>query len=410
MKRVFMMLLSVVTLSLFAGIRVSNVKVLSGYPWQEVVIGYTITGMAEDLACLQISVKDSVDDETYECKNVEGLSLAEGNHVVKWNASKDGAKFKSNDVQVTVKIGKPLYYVVDLSCGASATSYPVTGLINIPKSGWTDEYKTTKLVLRRIEPGTFMMGRRSTDYPGAQDSGVHEVTLTRPYYIGVFEVTQLQWELVMGIRPRRSYSREYERRPVQFVSYDMIRGSSAGAGWPVSSDVDKTSFLGVLRTKTGLDFDLPTEAQWEYACRAGTTTALNNGKNLSSKEQDGKIAEVGRYGYNSGYLPNGAHSGSPAPSEATAIVGSYVPNSWGLYDMHGNVYEWCLDWYDSLSTDSLLNPMGPLSSPYNQRVVRGGGWTTNADSCTSSYRGCCDASDEGYYSGCGFRLVRNLPN
>ena len=160
----------------------------------------------------------------------------------------------------------------------------------------------------------------------------------------------------------------------------MIRGSEtqAGAGWPVYGHaVDSTSFMGRLQAKTGLMFDLPTEAQWEYACRAGTTTALNSGKNLTSTSSDAAMDEVGRYYYNQS-------DGKGGYASNHTKVGSYLPNAWGLYDMHGNVWEWCLDWekknYDNVAVE---DPQGASTGTY--RVWRGGCWRTGAGECRSAY-------------------------
>ena len=139
-------------------------------------------------------------------------------------------------------------------------------------------------------------------------------------------------------------------------------------------------------------YTLPTEAQWEYACRAGTTTALNNGKNLLTSwlSTDVNLDEVAWYGGNSDYK---VHE-----------VGQKLPNAWGFYDMHGNVLEWCLDWYGTLSYGT--DPKG--SSSGSSRVLRGGGWDYYAGDCASSSR--ISNVPSGGYSGLGFRLVRTLSN
>lgn len=259
-----------------------------------------------------------------------------------------------------------LYCVVDLSAGANAANYPVTYMSTPPKGGFnTEEYKTTKLLLRRIEAGTFKM------------QGTLAVTLAKPYFCGVFEVTQRQFALVTGENPSCFAG---DALPVECVGYDAIRGSANGSKWPSSSAVDPTSFIGRLRARTGLDFDLPTEAQWEYACRAGTTTAYYWGSSM-----DGDHAW---YYANSG--------------GKTHVVGTRPANPWGLYDMCGNVWEWCLDWYAPLAGGA--DPKGPASGA--DRVGRGGSWTDSANYCTSSSR-------DNYYvtyeeNNFGFRIVVTL--
>ena len=299
----------------------------------------------------------------------------------------------------TVKFyeSQPLYLVVDLSAGASAASYPVASLESAPAGGWPDEYKTTKLVLRRIDPGTFTMGSPVGEVGRTASSETqHAVTISRPFYIGVFELTQRQWELVMGSAP--SYYAG-DARPVERVSYNDIRGSSSGAGWPSSDAVDETSFMGRLRARTGRRWDLPTDAQWEYACRAGTATALNSGKNLTSQYEDESMAEVGRYNYN----PSDGNGGY---SQHTT-VGSYAPNAWGLYDMHGNVGEWCRDWWQgNLGTSAVTDPNGASSGSY--RVARGGSWNNNAAFCRSAYRGFYP-SPSSSYGYLGFRASMATP-
>ena len=352
-------------MALAAAPTVSNVKAQQRYPWNALVdIDYTLSGDTSGLG-VSISVRDVQNNKNYQpTKFLEVLPTSAGTHRVTWNPAADGVSIISTNILVTVSLLRVadtpvtpnLYYVIDLSGGPDAVNYPVTTLSAAPAGGvWTDEYKTTKLVLRKIDGGTFMMG------------GSVSTTISQPFYIGVFEVTQKQYSLVMGGNP--SYSNG-DMRPAEDVFYDDIRGSSAGAGWPGSSLVDGTSFLGKLRAKTGLDtFDLPTEAQWEYACRAGTTSTYNNG---GSTEND--LKTLGRY--------SGNQTDGRGGYSLHTTVGSYAPNAWGLYDMHGNVYEWCLDWFGTL--DGGTDPKGVTSGSY--RVLRGGGWDRGASSCASSNR------------------------
>ena len=292
-----------------------------------------------------------------------------------------------------------LYCVIDLSGGPHARKWPVSYLSTMPDmwmGRWTDEYKTTKLVLRRIEAGTFIMGDDQTDKS-------HRVTLTKPFYMGVFEVTQKQWQLVMGSRTLSRRIGRFVRgtSPVFGISYDDIRGSSLGAQWPASSVVDASSFLGRLRAKTGLDFDLPTEAQWEYACRAETTTTYHWGNTLTRRHELDK-----QYAWYDFGTPEIIEFGSPVD------VGSTIENDWGLYDMSGNVWEMCRDWYGTLIYGT--DPKGSASGSH--RVMRGGCWNSSANTCTSSYRDCVAPSSTSStsstrygYDDLGFRLSRTLP-
>jgi formylglycine-generating enzyme required for sulfatase activity len=328
-----------------------------------------------------------------------------------WDAGADWPGQLSENVRATVtaddgRTGSGLYMVVDLSGGPSAPIYPVSYLTAVPSGGWTDTYKTTKLVLRKIPKGTFTMGSPSGEFGRDSDETQHTVTLTKDFYIGVFEVTQRQWELVMGTKPIYfNNATYYASRPVEQVSYFDIRENPANSAitpnWPQSNQVHADSFMGKLRAKTGLStFDLPTESQWEYACRAGTGTPLNSGKNLTAAESCPNMSEVGRYWYNGG----SGYSQGCAPSAGTALAGSYLPNAWGLYDMHGNVWEWCLDWYGAYP-GSVQDPDGAASGLY--RVGRGGGWGGLARGCRSADRGSYwdiirDVS-------IGFRAARTLP-
>jgi len=338
---------------------VQNVTAKQRYPWNGMVdIDYEITGDATGM-WLEVSAEDVQNGKTYTpTKFLSLLPVSEGRHRITWSTEAEGVTIVSTNVAVTLSLVKPdpeaatnvLYYVVDLSGGPTAANYPVTTLAAPPSTTWSDEYKATKLVLRRIEPG---------------EIPTHDARITKPFYIGVFEVTAAQWNLVMSSDANPdATSKQAKNR----VSYNDIRGANAGSGWPNSSAVDATSFLGKLRERSGIDFDLPTEAQWEYACRAGTTSAYNNGG-----DTEADLATLGRYSGNNND-GRGGYSG-------VTVVGSYAPNAWGLYDMHGNVCEWCLDYGGALRGD---DPVGAVSGLY--RRIRGGSYSNyGAYDCTSSY-------------------------
>ena len=176
--------------------------------------------------------------------------------------------------------------------------------------------------------------------------------------------------------------------------------------------------MGVLRTKTGIyDFDLPTEAQWEYAYRAGTTAALYSDLNLTNETSDAELDPLGRYKCNGGLLWNSETGkwdtppwGSAAASNLTAKAGSYLPNAWGIYDMAGNGAEICLDWLSTdLRTLPAIDPVGPVEPvPSNiRRVSRGGAWTGSASTCRAAFRGYHVQDDRSYNN--AFRIVRRLP-
>ena len=346
-----------------------------------VAIDFSVSGATADDTSLRLEVSMTAGGATYYAGHLVGeTNCVDGAHRVYWNMAKDGLAVDPMSASLTVKYEKvyehPLYCVIDLSGGSSAASYPVAYLSAPPSGGFnTAEYKTTKLVLKFVDAGAFIMGED-------QANESHRVTLTQPFYMGLYEVTQRQWELVTGSNPCSSTS--YGKggaHPVHDVSYNDIRGPSSGAKWASSNTVDAASFLGQLRARTGLDFDLPTEAQWEHACRAGTTTT-----------------------YSYGSSADGASMWYSSNSSGTAHeVGTKRPNPWGFYDMHGNAWEWCLDWYGTLAYGT--DPKG--SSSGSNRSLRGGSWSDSADYCAASSRGSSLPSySRRYY---GFRLSRTLP-
>ena len=371
-----------------SGVSVQNVVCAQRYPWNGMVdIDY------------EVECSDPDADVWVYCTGYDGdmnVSMAPrtitgdgtvgpvkaGRHRMTWNVTADYPGFASTafTVKMCALVGGAPYMVVDLSGGVDALSYPVSYLDSVPEGGWTDEYKGDKLVLRLIPPGTFLMGSptdelgRNIGYSETQ----HMVMLTKSFYIGVFELTQKQWFNVMGTTKEGRKTGDFI--PATGVSYNDIRGTVNGAAWPTHNQVDANSFMGRLRSKANMMFDLPTESQWEYACRAGTGTALNNGKNLTAREKHcDNLDEVAWYYSRSGFVPT--------------TVGNYLPNVWGLYDMHGNACEWCLDWLMSdWGSSWRVDPKGPSSGQSGFRAVRGGGHYSSAtsswgpQSCRSAVR------------------------
>ena len=390
-------------------VEVTNIKCQQRYPWNGMVdIDYTVTSddPNADVWVYPIGYdKDSNTSMAPRALTGDGVNapVKAGTHRMTWTVTEDYPDFHSTafTVKMIALVGAAPYMVVDLSGGVDAISYPVSYLSSVPEGGWGDEYKTTKLVLRLIPPGSFMMGSPSDEAGRGSYEDLHGVVLTKPFYIGVFEVTQKQYQLVMGADPS---SYKGDMRPVERVSYNNIRGSVNGVGWPTHNQVDANSFMGRLRSKVNMLFDLPTEAQWEYACRAGTATALNNGKPYDNSVN---CNEVARWGCNSannssyGWVWDGKGGYTQ-----TTKVGCYLGNAWGLYDMHGNVQEWCLDyWNDGLGTAGCIDPKGSgtkYGNRYDYRVVRGGYHSVGVE-IRSARRGYQNTTDTYAYT--GFRVM-----
>ncbi|NLF60595.1 MAG: formylglycine-generating enzyme family protein [Lentisphaerae bacterium] len=399
--------------SAWAAPEITNIVCVQREGTKLVDITYDLADLAS--AYLTVSIRISKDaGATWDvpCTSVSGNGIGAevtpgtGKSIV-WNAGIDWNRQWSDQVQVEITATTSLtqmkpYLVINLLAGPDATTYPVTTLDAVPGSGWTDEYKTTKLVLRRVPAGTFTMGSPTGELGRQADrESQHQVTLTKDFYVGVFEVTQKQWERVKANWPSWFSRPAYrDARPVEEVSYTDIRGNDLGRGWPANNAVDANSFMGLLRAKTGLIFDLPTEAQWEYACRAGTETALNSGKNLTNENNCSHMAEVGRYLYNNS---DSNFNNSADTTKGTNKVGSYMANQWGLYDMHGNVLEWCLDrWFSSdYSTEPVIDPKGDDTG--DQYARRGGYFENGAAQCRAARREHRGYWDTSYMT--GFRLV-----
>ena len=263
-------------------------------------------------------------------------------------------------------------------------------------------YKTAKKMAFRKVPAAgivWRMGSPSTEKRRDNYEAQHKVKLTSNYYLGVFEVTQSQFtRFLSGID--FFFKTDGAMRPAENISWYQIRGKDAI--WPGASRADayasvgSTSFLGKLRAHVGgaVMFDLPTEAQWEFACRAGSGAAFPDGSNLATgSETSWSFLEThSRYKNNSG-LDATTTSNNLSTNDATAAVGTYLPNRWGFYDMHGNLLEWTLDYYEKYdtSTEVVENPSGAASSSDNpnERTVRGGSYllAPHYERCAKRYGG-----------------------
>lgn len=293
------------------------------------------------------------------------------------------------------------YCIIDLSPGPNAQRYSVSWRDYDPSSsGWEDMYKTTKLVLRRIEPGTFIMGENQNDES-------HRVIFTKPFYIGVFELTQRQYALVTGDDPSKHKG---SKRPVTDISIEQMRGSCIEYDWPTSHKVAPNSFMGRIRARTGLNgFELPTEAQWEYACRAGTTTLRYDGSDVYDRDSLMKLGRVPGNQRARGWQESNSDVKKHKPDgkggymEFHTSVGMYKPNAWGLYDMYGNVCEWCISRkYESYGE----NPLGRLKGPKDARARCGGAWDMPFPTTVTR---AIQQRPPWYRGGAsGFRLVLNM--
>ena len=225
-----------------------------------------------------------------------------------------------------------------------------------------------KLVL--IPPGEFAMGSPAEEEWHRDDEVLHRVTLTKAFYIGATEVTQGQWKAMMGKNPSFSTG---DALPVDTVTWE-----------------EAVAFCRKLSAKEGAPYRLAREAEWEYACRAGTTTPFHTGATITADTAN--------------YDGTQTYAGGPKGKfrETSIAVGSFPPNAWGLYDVHGNVWEWCADWYGEYPPGDVTDPTGPARG--EKRVVRGGCWINFPAVCRSANRGKTAPVSWNFHF--GFRVVR----
>jgi formylglycine-generating enzyme required for sulfatase activity len=217
------------------------------------------------------------------------------------------------------------------------------------------------LELLPVASGTFLMGSPEDEPKRRDDETQHDVSITKPYWLGKFPVTQAQWQALMGSNPSWF---EGAQLPVENVSWEEAQEIFC------EKLTNQERIAG--RLPTGYRYTLPTEAQWEYACRAGTTTPFNTGRNLTTDQAN--------------YDGTRPYNGNPKGEyrRTTTDVWSFPANAWGFYDMHGNVWEWCSDWYGSYPSGSATDPTGRDTG--RCRVLRGGSWDNGSDLCRSADR------------------------
>ena len=347
-------------------------------------------------------------------RRVEGdvnriVAPGEGTRTITWYARDDlGADFGSvPDFQITVNVWKtndpPAYMVYDLEeetvrYYTSSNALPQGGAVTGP---YGDVYSENRLLLRRVNAANVRWLMGSTSEPGRDKNreASHYVTLTNDYYMGVLELTKYQWLFVGGsdffVRPDPGWI-SCDPQPIAAISYNTVRGRYCY--WPDPPLAD--SWLGRLRALTGFAFDLPSETQWEFAARAGHYNGYwGDGSPIASTVTGGTDANLDRLAW-------WRNMGKSATN-----VGSRQPNSWGIYDMHGNVWEWTLD-VDQANIAA--NTYGQVVEPSNRTVdntmiVRGGCYYTNNGGCRSAQRGTNLANDANTNGKCGFRLCLMLP-
>jgi formylglycine-generating enzyme required for sulfatase activity len=220
-----------------------------------------------------------------------------------------------------------------------------------------------------IPAGNFMMGSPKEEKERHPSEIRHKVTLTKGFYMGVYTVTQEEWQAVMGNNP--SNIKGEKKLPVESVSWD-----------------DCQEFIKKLRKNDKKPYRLPTEVEWEYSCRAGTTTPFHFGETISTDQAN----YDGNFTYGDG--KKGIYRRKPTP------VGSFPANVWGLHDMHGNVWQWCQDWHGDYPQEDVVDPQGPKKGVI--RVLRGGSWIYSPQHCRSAYRGWFEPGNRFGY--CGLRV------
>ena len=262
------------------------------------------------------------------------------------------------EIKVEEKKAKPMFLEAPFSAeAAKAAQMELAKSLGKVMEAKIDLGKGVKLEMVLIPAGKFMMGSPLEEKGRKENENQHKVIISKEFYMGKYEVTQEQWQVIMGNNPSETKG---ARLPVTNVSWN-----------------DSQAFIKRLNANGKGGYRLPTEAEWEYACRAGTTTAYSYGDNLTKGDAN-------------------------IDGDSIKAVGSYRPNAFGVYDMHGNVWEWCEDWYDDYPAGAVIDPKGPATG--KSRVLRGGSFVNYGSLARSSDRRSFTPTDR--FDNYGFRLAR----
>lgn len=335
--------------------------------WKEII---TATGISLDKTFLELDNQGEYEPNTYALKATITPANATEQGVV-WTSSNASVASVTDAGVVTAKArGTATITATSKENG----SFKATCTVKVIESTMEFNTESVYFTMKLVEAGTFSMGSYND---GSYVTNYHQVTLTYDYYIGETEVTQALWEDVMGYTPTSS-GKQWSSTiglgddyPAYNISYEDVQ-----------------SFISKLNSITGRKFRMPTEAEWEFAAKGGNKS---KGYTYSGSNTIDNVAW---------YTVNSHDDGISSPDYGTHEVASKQPNELGLYDMSGNVWEWCSDWYGSYSSSAQTNPTGPSTGSY--RVIRGGGWVNSATYSRSANRNYYTPSDQA--NGVGFRL------
>ena len=395
MKTIIAAVFGMAALGALATTTISDVIVRQQWPWNgKVNIDYILHGDEGSQHDIAVTLRNGSSVITNEYGSLSGdlIGVTPGARRIVWdpaynNPSYAEALMVNFSATLSTAEDDNTYMIVDLSGGASAAEYPVSFMSAPPADGWTEEYKTDKLVLRRIPAGTGTLGA-PTDEIGynANYQLQRKVTFTNDYYIAIFETTQKQFQNVMGYNA--TLWGVGDTKPVGYVNYQFLRGTNsffkasdrADGTWP---NHEATSFFGVLNSKVaaalsaaGLgdyEMELPTVSQWEYACRAGTTGAWNNGMTITNALSDANADLLAWY----------QKTTTGSIYQLPEVVGRLTANAYGLYDMHGNIGEWTRDRISFPAWDG-SDQIEPLKYDSAANALVCGGWRQQSTGSTGA--------------------------